>query len=271
LKLRQVPSVVWGENFDAVFSSHQKYPVDQVLEIYFGTHHPTKSQIGFFDYEWLGVGRVRFGFYIDGQPIYCHELLNTNNLSVVYMSTPNLPLRYSIENDGTGPAASLVHICSSVASEGGVNELGVLRHRDSNTVSGLAAGTVYALLGFRLKSTYIGTSVLFENISAIATGQNDKCHWELRFNPTVAGTFNYLDETNSAVQYAVGAVTNTVTGGTEIDGGYFTDSAPSLSTITNALRLGSSIAGTSDTIVLCVRPITNNIAVQGSVTWRELS
>lgn len=235
------------------------------------TLDPTKSQIGFFDYEWLGVGRVRFGFYIDGQPIYCHELLNTNNLSVVYMSTPNLPLRYSIENDGTGPAAFLVHICSSVASEGGINDLGVLRHRDSNRISALSAETVYALIGFRLKSTYLGASVLIENISAIATSQNDKCHWELRFNPVIAGTFNYTDQTNSAVQYALGAETNTVTGGIEIDGGYFTDSAPTITTVSNALKLGSAINGTPDTIVLCARPITNNIAVEGSVTWRELS
>ena len=49
---------------------------------------PTKAQIIFFDYEWLGVGRVRMGFVIGGIPVYCHEFLNANTtLSTVYMST----------------------------------------------------------------------------------------------------------------------------------------------------------------------------------------
>lgn len=236
------------------------------------TIDPSKTQIGFIDYEWLGVGRVRFGFYIDGNPIYCHELLNTNSLSLVYMSTPNLPLRFYLAADGTNAAgASLVQICSSVANEGGEDKLGILRHQDSGAIGTLSAGTTYALLGIRLKAGYIGTSILIENLSALATSVNDKAHWELIFNPTVAGTFTYTDQTNSAVQIAKGASTNTVTGGYEIDGGYFTDSLPTNQTTPNALRLGSTIAGVMDTIVLCARPITNNITVEGSFTWRELS
>ncbi len=91
----------------------------------------TKTQIFFLDFEWLGVGRVRFGFYLNGQPVYCHEVLNTNNLGVVYMSTPNLPVRYSIENDGTAAAANLDHLCSSVISEGGIRDNGVLQHQST--------------------------------------------------------------------------------------------------------------------------------------------
>jgi hypothetical protein len=53
----------------------------------------TRCQIPFIDFEWLGVGRVRYGWFIDGMPIYCHEVNNTNNLDVVYMSNPNLPIR----------------------------------------------------------------------------------------------------------------------------------------------------------------------------------
>lgn len=230
-----------------------------------------KTNIFFLDFEWLGVGRVRCGWFIDGVPVYCHEFLNANNKTVVYMSTPNLPLRYEIQAGGTNPtAASLVHICSTVNTEGGTQKTGVLRHIDSGAIGSLSAGTFYALLGIRLKSTHLDLSVLIENISALATSANDKAHWELRFNPTVAGTFTYADQTNSGVQIATGANTNTVTGGIEIDGGYFTDSTPVVFTTPNALRLGSAIDGTRDTIVLCCRPTTNNITVEGSVSWREL-
>jgi len=105
----------------------------------------TKTQIFVVDFEWLGVGRVRTGFAIDGLIYYCHEFLNTNSLATVYMSTPNLPLRYSLENDGTGPATTMDHICSTVISEGGTQELGVLRHTDSGAISSLSAGATYAL------------------------------------------------------------------------------------------------------------------------------
>ena len=62
----------------------------------------SKTQIFWIDFEWLSVGRVRFGFVIEGKLIYFHEFNHANDLIVAYMSTPNLPLRYEIENDGTG-------------------------------------------------------------------------------------------------------------------------------------------------------------------------
>ncbi|MCK4501329.1 hypothetical protein KAU11_12585, partial [Candidatus Babeliales bacterium] len=175
------------------------------------TIDPTKTQILFVDMEWLGVGTARMGFFVDGIAYYCHAFHNANSLDQVYMSTPNLPIRYEITNDGTSGAASIKQICSTVISEGGQQKTGVLRHKDSGLISGLSTGTVYALIGIRLKSGYIGMNALIENISAIATSQNDKCHWELRFNPTVAGTFTYADETNSGIQVAAGASSNTVT------------------------------------------------------------
>ena len=36
-------------------------------------------------------------------------------------------------------------------------------------------------------------------------------------------------------------------------------------------RLGAAIDGTRDEIVLCVRPLTNNADIEGSLNWRELS
>lgn len=231
----------------------------------------TKSQIFVIDYEWLGVGRVRLGVNINGMTYYVHEFLNTNSLTTVYMSTPNLPLRYQMITTASSPASTMDCICASVQSEGGQEDLGILRHADSGSISSLSTGTKYAVMGIRLKSGYIGASVLLENISMIATTTNDQLHWELIFNPTIAGTFTYTDQTNSAVQIATGASTNTVTGGYEIDGGYLSTALPVNPTTPNALRLGATIAGTVDSIVLCVRPITNNITVQGSLTWREQS
>jgi hypothetical protein len=233
------------------------------------TLDPTKSQIVAIDFEWLGVGRVRIGFVVDGAFIYVHEFLHANRTAGVYMSTPNLPLRYEISNNGTGVASSLEHICSSVMSEGGIENLGILRHQDTGLISSLSSNTAYAVMGGRLKSTHIGVSINVENISIIGSA-NDQAHWELRFGGTVAGTFTYNNLANSAVQTAIGTNANTITGGTEIDGGYFSTTQGISFTVPNAARLGSTIAGVSQEWQLVIIPITNNMSVRASVTWREL-
>jgi hypothetical protein len=242
----------------------------------------TKSQILWMDYEWLGVGRVRMGFVVDGMFYVAHEFLNTNVLSEVYMSTPNLPLRSEIINDGNGEASSMTQICSTVSIEGGVDDLGVVRsastdgtHVDANTEN-----TWYAILGIQLKSNYIGETVKLINVALQEQAGSKKLEWGLFFNPTVAGTFTYAGETQSAIAVARGATANTVTGGYRISGGYFesggvqTGNAGSTDKGTqNALLLGSTIAGVVDSIVLCARPIggSSNTDVEGSVTWRELT
>lgn len=231
----------------------------------------TKSQILIIDYEWLGVGRVRTGFVIDGIPIYVHEFLHANNLAGVYMSTPNLPLRYEIENTGTGVASDLEHICASVISEGGVEELGTLRykstegtHLDANT-----ADIVYALIGIRLKSAYIG-SVIKELSASFVASTTDSFEWILIKNPTVAGTFTYSDVTNSALQTAIGTTANTVTNGVQIAGGFGHEQTSIITSLNNASYLGADIAGTVDELVLCIRPLSVNLDIDGGLTWREL-
>lgn len=229
------------------------------------------TQIGFIDIEWLGVGRVRLGWVVDGAICYCHEFLNANNLETVYMSTPNLPLRYEIANDGTGQADTFMTICSSVISEGGIENTGILRSASTaNTqVDANAADTLYAVIGMRLKSAYIGTTVELERLSMLAE-TNDDFEWGVYWNPTVDGTFTYSDQTNSAVQIAKGATANTASGGYLLDGGYASADFPLSASLQNALILGSSISGTVDSIVLCVRPIGSNSDIQATLTWREL-
>jgi len=244
------------------------------------TLDPDTTNIYFFDFEWLGVGSVRMGVFIDGSPYYTHAFHHANSLTEVYMSTPNLPLRYSIENDGTGGASTLDHICSTVISEGGSPDLGILRYKstEGTHIDASTENTVYALLGIKLKAAYLGASVKLISVSTqIQTGAENG-EWILKMNPTVAGTFTYANETNSAIMTASGATANTVTGGVDITGGFafsITGGAGSgaMETfITNALRLGAAIDDTVDEIVLCWRPVggTAGHDVEASMTWREM-
>ena len=78
-----------------------------------------KAQIFTMDYEWLGVGRVRYGVVQKGILLYVHEITNYNSLDTVYLRNPNLPIRYEIATHKNTTTGSLMtQICITVISEG---------------------------------------------------------------------------------------------------------------------------------------------------------
>jgi hypothetical protein len=242
------------------------------------TLNPTATQIFWIDFEWLGVGSVRCGFVINGEFILCHTFHHANTLGVVYMSNPNLPLRYEIENDGTGEATSMQHICSTVMSEGGEDQLGYTHwistggtHVDLPTEN-----TLYAVLGVRLKSTWLNITTHLREIEINEQSGNKIYEWELVWEPTVAGTFTYADvDADTALQRAVGSSANTVTGGHKILGGFATSAVKGGSdrlSINTALRAGAYIDGTPTELVLCVRPVggSSNIDIEAGINFQQL-
>lgn len=230
----------------------------------------SKAQILMIDMEWLGVGRVRAGFVIAGKIYYAHEFLHSNVLSDVYMSNPNLPIRWEISNSGAGVESTVECICSSVMTEGGVQETGMRRAKSTagTHVDADVADTLYAVVGIRQKSTHLNSAITIAGMSML-TETNDAFEWQIRLNPTVAGVFTYADETNSAVQTALGATANTVTGGYLLESGWAIASGVASSDRLVTRTLGSSISGTRDEIVLCVRPLSNGADIQATLMWRE--
>lgn len=230
----------------------------------------TKTQILVMDLEWLGVGRVRVGFVIDGVIYYVHTFNHANILDVVYMSTPNLPLRFEISNDGNGGVASLEAICSTVISEGGQQDTGVPR---SYSTAGVAyTGTARkALMGIRLKSTHLDSNVSLVEAELFGSTNNDTFEWQVVLAPTVAGTFNYVGLTNSAVEVATSVGdANTISGGTILRAGY--GSSAAAREIDLAFQsLGSAIDGTPQAIVLVHYAISGNQTIRGTLNWSESS
>ena len=224
------------------------------------------SQIFAIDFEWLAVGAVRFGFTFNNIFYPAHIVFNYNTLTAanpVYMSTPNLPARYEISNDGTGAAAELIHICTSVMSEGGQEPTGFVHGivRATEFDAGNDAN-VYPLISMRLKSTHLGATVDILDFSVISESDADLMLY-LLLNPTVAGVdaASWVGVTGSAVEYDITRdATNTLTEGTILHAvtavaGGSTFSLPPVS-ITNALRLGATIAGVRDQIVLAAQRVT---------------
>jgi len=141
-----------------------------------------------------------------------------------------------------------------------------------NFINANTIGITYALIGLRLKATELHTIVQTLSFSLLA-GTNDNMIYTLILNPTVAGTFTYADVTNSNLQAAIGAAagTNTVTGGTNITSGMVAGNLANFAAVDSSLRIGSSIAGTLDTIVLCATPLSTGLDVYASLNWREFN
>jgi hypothetical protein len=80
------------------------------------------------DQEWLGVGRLRCGFNIDGVTYYAHNFTH-ETLSYAYTATPKQRLGYEILTGTHGSSPSTTYtmkqICCTSMSEGGFFPLGV--------------------------------------------------------------------------------------------------------------------------------------------------
>lgn len=193
----------------------------------------TMTQIVFIDFQWLGVGRVRCGFVHDGQMIIAHEFYNSNNLPVVYMANPNLPIRCEILNTGATTGGYFDQICSTVISEGGYVESGI----DFSIDTGQTAQSVtlangeYPILAFRLKNSFRGypnrVVVRSRNINIYA--ENYPCYWAIRkisglANITLSNASWISANPESAVEYTANATA--FVGGDRLDGGIVGTTSP---------------------------------------------
>lgn len=265
---RKVEQANW--NLDTLNgSNHSNNPSGINLDL-------SKAQLLIIDYEWLGVGTVRIGFVIDGEIHYVHIFKNANVLDSVYMSTCNLPIRVSIENDGTGGAASIEHICVSVFSEGGLNPTGTNRAIPpsawyNSITQADVVGTLYPIVGIRLKQAYKGLTVLINRLDAIALS-NDDFILSPHFNPTISGaavTWNNIPE--SGIQYAL-TTTRTVTNPCYVFDNFMATGFSSIDAPhSTAVRLGFSLSNVPDEIWLCVTPLSTLLDILGTINWRELS
>jgi hypothetical protein len=218
-----------------------------------------KKLLFFFDMEWLGVGIIATGFFFNRKPYYCHFYDTGKSDDLVTMSIPNLPCSTEIENDGTGVAASTTCICATVISEGGLNDTGFPfgLDRDAALFTTGNNTSIYPVLGLRLKSGYLSSSIKLLDISVTCTS-SASYNFMLLLNPTIVGTaLVWTDIPNSSCQQMnTSTSATTVTGGTKI----YTKAAQQgnsggsdVGSLTTDFNLGSTIAGVSDIVLLCIR------------------
>lgn len=236
----------------------------------------TKAHILIIDFEWLGVGSVRVGFVVNGEVRYVHAFYHANIISSVYMSTPNLPIRYRLAATGAQVgAAQLECICSTVISEGGLDPTGIERSvtRGFTLLTLPNTNTLHPLVAIRLKSTHLGATVVPSGSSILVATPTDLVQWQILVNPTVAGTaLAWTPLGDSAIEYDIPAATTSVSGGVVLHSGYGLTAQHEESSISpeGEFSLGSTVAGVSDIVVLAAGRISNAVDVYGELSFREV-
>ena len=221
------------------------------------------------DYEWLGVGQIRFGFVKDGTFYIAHKEDHIM-LDGVYMSSPNHSIRAEIRQTGAG-SGTFNLICATYSSEGAINKLGKDGAIDGNAIK-LDANSLsvwYYAIGIRLQASKLDTLVDILGGYLLAT-TNDKFLYRVLLNPTYTGSVTYVDITNYSVSYALGATSNGITSqGTILASGAGVQNSVQSFTLDSSIKLGAKIDGTLDEIVVVVKPLSSNLDIYRGINFRE--
>jgi hypothetical protein len=229
-----------------------------------------KTNIFTTDLEWLGVGRVRCGFVLDGEYYYCHEFNHANELDVVYMTTAVLPLSYAINAVAT-VSGSMKQICSSVATEGGYEPAGAIytTGRGASNFASISAETMVAAI--RMSSGRTDNVILPSQVDVTIggnPGSNVAAEWRMRLNPTVSGTWiNAVNGRGNVQTMSSG----TFSGGAVINAGLVSSRSAIEFHPQRALdlSLGTNAAGESDIVILTIQCSSAENAT-GLLGWREV-
>lgn len=237
------------------------------------TLDPTKTQILYMDFEWLGVGTVRCGFVQDGKLYVCHAFHHANTATSVYMTTATLPVRYEIvDTAGAGSTSSLQQICSTVMSEGGYNQRSAPIWARRTTV--MTATTAFQpIVSIRLKSGYEGAVIIPSQFTALPVGSVLDYEVALIKNPTLTGAS--FTSNSTSVDYDVTATA--LSGGTIVSTTFIAGSNQGSTTLDQGqtynfdLQLGVDLSGTSDIYTLAARTLSGSDDIIGALSYYDLT
>ncbi len=238
---------------------------------------PDQAQQIVIDCQWLGVGRARFGFGIDGRTYYAHSFNFANTIPTVYMRTGTLPIRWYAES--IGAAGSMTVGCASVSSEGGTDPQGqMFSYATVTPKTLLAAGTRTPLISIRPALIYNALDnhgqIIPANIMAIATSA-DNVLLEWISDATLTGA-TYAVPLDSRSHAQIDTAATAISGGRVIWADYVSSqtraSIRSDGSFDAKSRLLTVLADgvNRDTLTLCGTRIAGAVSTLAGLTWVEI-
>lgn len=224
------------------------------------------------NFLWLGGAYIELRLVTQSGFVTAHNVVYAGTAQDVFIKSPNQPIRYEIRSTtGTG---TFRYICNQIASAGSIDEswLGKGVNNGTTPISLGSTGTTYPILGVRKGTSYRDNPVIISNVDLLIT-TNDTLRWTLQINPTLSAGLTFGAVSNSAIEYANGNGTITVTdAGTTVANGYLRQGQtinPSLFENNFLSQLSGSITGTQDQYVFCVTPISSSLSVLAGMNLLE--
>lgn len=239
-------------------------------------------QIFIIDLQWLGAGRIRLGFVVNGQAYYCHQFTSANVITTPYMSSGSQPLRFENFNTGTASGATtLGQVCSNVVYEGNIEPPRGQQFSVGNGVSQPAVGTsLIPILTIQAATTGPNSVqnkglIYYDDMTLLTS--NDAFLWQLIFNATLTGaSFNPVNASFSLANFDTAATV--VSGGVVLDSGYLAGGANANASIANinqslaseVVLVYSGLLNHQDTLTVAVQGLNGGGNVSATMTWLEL-
>lgn len=230
------------------------------------------------DQEWLGVGRIRCGFIIDGIIYYAH-LFNHSGLNIQYIATPRQRLGYYLYVTSTASNTyTMRQMCCTSVIEGGYFPL-CGKIAVSTLIGGVSlslSSRGYVLLALKLNSSYINGLIKLLGLSVLYTAGKVGIY-QIQLHSTngsigsITGTLTYSAIPNSMTTFAIGNGTQyIVTDGFITNSGIISESSPIvlIKSIEETL-LTRNICTIYDTIYLIGIGNTNNDLMYGAIEFVE--
>lgn len=230
------------------------------------------------DQEWLGVGRIRCGFIIDGIIYYAHTF-NHSDLTIQYTATPRQRLGYYLYVTSTASNTyTMRQMCCTSIIEGGYFPLcGKLAV--STLIGGVSLSNPvnkYILLALKLNSIYFNALIKLIGLSVLYTAGKVGIY-QIQLHSTngtigsITGTLTYSAIPNSMTTFAIGDGTQYIeTDGFITNSGIISDSSSIvlLKSIEETL-LTRNICTIYDTIYLVGIGNTSNDKMYGAIEFVE--
>lgn len=258
----------------------------------------TKTQILVIDAQWLGVGRVRVGFDVNGIIYPAHQFLNANSLTVAYTQTFNLPVRFEVSNTGASTCVTRVGyfdsangifletsrstaggtaylVCCSVQSEGG-DDLASFPRATGRGTSTVAVTTRRPIASIRPKATFNSrTNRGHINNIGFEAYSDAGAYLELVIGGTLTGGSFASVNTDGIVEFDSSATA--ISGGTALFAGYInagfksTANAGGMAELRYPLVIEKidALATTQTPVSVVVTSMSGTANVAASFNWHE--
>ncbi len=248
----------------------------------------SKALILAIDQEWLGVGTVRFGFFIKGKfhlgHVFNHSGIGlpiSTGIKMPYSRTAKLPIRHEISST-SNVNAEMRMICSTVISEGGYEPKGIMFSVGRSvelTIANNDPVNTKPIISIRLRESepYNRKTLILKTMSIFSSTTNP-LQWDLYILPNSSkltnAVWNEQDQNNSCAEYDRSATAVDLTDALLLGSGYATSQNTLVYNYDKylaSLLVNSSISGQSKVLSLVGRRLeASTVKICGSLSWREI-